>query len=145
MVNHVVTRQIARFGNLWRFCTSACEFRNARFKRQKVSWRPGLGAEVWGVYRRKVGTEVKEFKSRYNSSPMLQLLRNVACIEEMHADSKSVSSRRMQSTGRRSKMKLEPDIVPTPIGLGGDCVSFISLVHSSNCSTKARIDFLDCW
>ena len=88
----LVPRQTARFGNLWRFCTSAAEYRNARFKRMKVSWRPDLGKEVWGKYRKKIGDEVVEFKRRYNSSPMLQLLRNVSCVEHVHSNKDSVSS-----------------------------------------------------
>ena len=82
----VVAVQIAAFGNLWRYSTAALEQRGARLKkimRNCVSWRPLCKGWTVSIIRDRItGAEIRRKKQRYESSPMLQLMRVIVATEE---------------------------------------------------------------
>ena len=133
----VVPLFIARYGNLWRFCTSALEYRNSRVKRQKISWRNGLG-DMEGALKdntpldgkrvkRERDGQLKSFRAQYKSSPVVMMLRNVSAVEELRAKGEGVAGVRLLSTGRKNKRKMEPEGTTTA-ALGGSMTDFLKAV-----------------
>ena len=105
---YVVPRQIAKYGELWPFSTSALESRGARIKRvRNVCWR-GYSSKP---YERKAERQgrVTKFKQAYRSSPTLHILRMLASQEELFHAGKGRGAARLKESGRFRKVKIEAD------------------------------------
>ena len=138
----VVPLMVAKYGNLWRFCTSSLEYRNARIKKQKLSWRNGFDTKgavgAYDVCAAKEAVRLKqehdgrlvEFKQKYKSCPVLQMLRNTSCVENLRARGEGVAGVRLMKMGRKTRYKLEPE-GPANAVLGGLASDFIASVSES--------------
>ena len=113
MLIWVVARQIAKYGDLWRFCTAAIESRGARLKRMGrtvICWRPWQeGNLVYHYIDHRTGAEVTREQS-YKSSPMEQMLSKMSAVEDAwHSDCEFVrpAKLRLQQELRRRRLKCE--------------------------------------
>ena len=110
----VATRQMRKYGNLWRFSTRAVEGRGGRLKhigRRMVCWRRRSN----GKYKRIVRGRVVE--QTYSSAPERQLMR-AACSREERAHTQQRS--RVATTGRNTlKREFAKVDAPAKLQLGG--------------------------
>ena len=124
----IVARQIALYGDLWRFSTACIESRGARLKRMGrtvICWRPFQdGKSVYVYIDHRTGREIHR-EQGYKSSPMEQMLSKMLAQEDAwHSDCVFVrpAKLRLQQHLRTRKLKCElEDSVGA--GVGGDCMS----------------------